>query len=396
VPTRQFRQVFCVSASTGSCATAKQCGAVTKPQTSKACATATENSPALSLSKALTCDFTNEKACHWQNGFYAFPHTMRSDIPFTLMAGNHYEEFSPQGSVEALQGDTTSSHLGYLFFNTKHLSAVKKTNEKAHWVSPAFVPEAGQCLVFSHHMYGSLGELSLEATSCPNGQNVAQSWERMWNSVDAGVNSENRWRQVEIRLDDIWDTSGTAGGAAAAGNDIWSTFNRRKLRHNSEKSEHRRNLFWTQDLVTTAPAANPQVWGNSGDANQILSQLRFTAVVGADPSRSDLGLDNIRVQPCSAAAVSGNRGRSRAIRTAPAPKIPIEPAAKIPKTQPGIQCVFPFVFEGKRFDECTSSADPDGKQWCSTKVDAQGNHEKGHWSYAPCEIDASSDIWSSL
>ena len=42
---------------------------------------------------------------------------------------------------------------------------------------------------------------------------------------------------------------------------------------------------------------------------------------------------------------------------------------------------------------CTSIDDPDGRYWCSTKIDANGTHigGKGYWGYCKkgCKIDNS-------
>ena len=44
---------------------------------------------------------------------------------------------------------------------------------------------------------------------------------------------------------------------------------------------------------------------------------------------------------------------------------------------------------------CTSIDDPDGRYWCSTKIDANGTHVggKGYWGYCKkgCKIDDDSD-----
>ncbi|MFN9944160.1 MAG: fibronectin type II domain-containing protein [bacterium] len=31
-------------------------------------------------------------------------------------------------------------------------------------------------------------------------------------------------------------------------------------------------------------------------------------------------------------------------------------------------CVFPFIFQGRRYNSCTRDADPEGKLWCSVQV----------------------------
>ena len=39
-------------------------------------------------------------------------------------------------------------------------------------------------------------------------------------------------------------------------------------------------------------------------------------------------------------------------------------------------CVFPFVFKGKIYNECRFNSDG---FWCSTKVDSTGSHIRGNW-----------------
>ena len=45
------------------------------------------------------------------------------------------------------------------------------------------------------------------------------------------------------------------------------------------------------------------------------------------------------------------------------------------------QCVFPFTYQEQTFTSCTDFKDPDGKLWCSTKVDEKGSHVKHQWGY---------------
>ena len=46
-------------------------------------------------------------------------------------------------------------------------------------------------------------------------------------------------------------------------------------------------------------------------------------------------------------------------------------------------CVFPFRIKGVLYRDCTNEKDPEGKFWCSTKIDEEGAHVegKGHWGY---------------
>ena len=53
------------------------------------------------------------------------------------------------------------------------------------------------------------------------------------------------------------------------------------------------------------------------------------------------------------------------------------------RTEDGRVCQFPFSYEGKRYTRCTTDKDPDGRLWCSTKVDKNNNHvqNEGQWGY---------------
>ena len=59
------------------------------------------------------------------------------------------------------------------------------------------------------------------------------------------------------------------------------------------------------------------------------------------------------------------------------------------------ECIFPFQFSGQTFTRCTTQKDPEQKPWCSTKVDAEGNHVTagGYWGHCgqDCEEDQVDD-----
>ena len=66
------------------------------------------------------------------------------------------------------------------------------------------------------------------------------------------------------------------------------------------------------------------------------------------------------------------------------------------KTKDYTSCKFPFSLSYKdnfgdlvnqTFFECTTNHDPKNKPWCSTKVDARGFHQKGHWGH--CNVGSS-------
>ena len=56
-----------------------------------------------------------------------------------------------------------------------------------------------------------------------------------------------------------------------------------------------------------------------------------------------------------------------------------------PVQSQGKFCQFPFTFQGRVRTGCISDTDPDGRLWCSTKVDRAGVHvgQAGHWGYCP-------------
>merc|ERR1712226_447778 len=67
----------------------------------------------------------------------------------------------------------------------------------------------------------------------------------------------------------------------------------------------------------------------------------------------------------------------------------------------GKPCVFPFRFGGSLRSSCITDLDPEGKFWCSTRVDAGGNHvtgtgEWGHCSAACPQEQTSTQATSSV
>jgi len=50
----------------------------------------------------------------------------------------------------------------------------------------------------------------------------------------------------------------------------------------------------------------------------------------------------------------------------------------------GKPCVFPFRFGGSLRSSCITDLDPEGKFWCSTRVDGGGNHVTGTGEWGHC------------
>lgn len=48
------------------------------------------------------------------------------------------------------------------------------------------------------------------------------------------------------------------------------------------------------------------------------------------------------------------------------------------------QCVFPFIFNGVRHDQCVADNSDGRLTWCSTRVDQSGRHVKGEWGHCHC------------
>ena len=51
----------------------------------------------------------------------------------------------------------------------------------------------------------------------------------------------------------------------------------------------------------------------------------------------------------------------------------------------GVPCAIPFKFDNKLRDGCITDKDPDGKYWCSTKVNENFEHIAGAQNWGFCE-----------
>ena len=72
-----------------------------------------------------------------------------------------------------------------------------------------------------------------------------------------------------------------------------------------------------------------------------------------------------------------------------------------PSSDEGVPCVFPFKYQGVRYDHCTSAGHPGNKTWCSTGVDRRGYHlaGKGRWGVCGKNCPQSLDCppgWTNL
>ena len=50
-------------------------------------------------------------------------------------------------------------------------------------------------------------------------------------------------------------------------------------------------------------------------------------------------------------------------------------------------CVFPFIYKGVTYNTCTYVDHPEQMEWCSTKVDENGNHVTGGENWGVCRGD---------
>ena len=58
----------------------------------------------------------------------------------------------------------------------------------------------------------------------------------------------------------------------------------------------------------------------------------------------------------------------------------------------GSECQFPFIYKGVSRDGCITEADPEGKLWCSTAVDRDGQHivNGQHWAHCSSQCPLAS------
>jgi len=56
------------------------------------------------------------------------------------------------------------------------------------------------------------------------------------------------------------------------------------------------------------------------------------------------------------------------------------------KLESGQHCIFPFRHKNITYAGCTEDHDPDGRLWCSTEVDDEGNHLAGKKAWIHCPI----------
>ena len=67
----------------------------------------------------------------------------------------------------------------------------------------------------------------------------------------------------------------------------------------------------------------------------------------------------------------------------------LEVCRTIGGNRPNQHCVFPFIYDGKSYDECTT-IDNNGIPWCSTDVSCARDFVEGKWGN--CGIDCSGDL----
>merc|ERR1712227_276097 len=61
----------------------------------------------------------------------------------------------------------------------------------------------------------------------------------------------------------------------------------------------------------------------------------------------------------------------------------------------GVNCVFPFTYRDVKYTGCTLEDADDGKPWCSTKTDANGQHVGGQGQWGHCASNCKTDSGNS-
>ena len=65
----------------------------------------------------------------------------------------------------------------------------------------------------------------------------------------------------------------------------------------------------------------------------------------------------------------------------------------------GLPCIFPFKFNGITHNNCTMNKAhlTNNKGWCSTKVDASGQHigAQGNWGNCDCKVESEMAFYQS-
>ena len=78
-----------------------------------------------------------------------------------------------------------------------------------------------------------------------------------------------------------------------------------------------------------------------------------------------------------------------------------QPCTTIGGPDAGQPCQLPFIFNDVTRNGCITESDPEGRAWCSTRVDSEGRHVAGgdHWAHCdpecPMSVSASGGQASS-
>ena len=61
---------------------------------------------------------------------------------------------------------------------------------------------------------------------------------------------------------------------------------------------------------------------------------------------------------------------------------------QVPRVETNLPCVFPFTYKGVTYNTCTSVDHPEEYEWCSTKIDKNGNHVTEGVNWGVCRGDS--------